>query len=90
LFGLFCCKYSHSGGISEGYDNHRGQDHSLNNLLLVRKVEKEVYICIKLRLQAREKLTKLFIQNMVCIRCKMVVSSELDKLGISHGPIDLS
>jgi hypothetical protein len=27
---------------------------------------------------------KLFIKNMVCIRCKMIVSSELDKLGIIY------
>ncbi len=37
---------------------------------------------------------KLFIKNMVCIRCKMVVKAELDKLNIIHkdlvlGEVDL-
>jgi AraC-like DNA-binding protein len=32
---------------------------------------------------------KLFIKYMVCIRCKMVVKSELDKLGLHYSKIDL-
>lgn len=32
---------------------------------------------------------KLYIKNMVCIRCKMVVKSELDKLGIRYTIVDL-
>jgi AraC-like DNA-binding protein len=32
---------------------------------------------------------KIFIKNMVCIRCKMVVKSELDKLGICNDFIEL-
>lgn len=32
---------------------------------------------------------KLFIKNMVCIRCKMVVRAELDKLGIRHANLIL-
>lgn len=32
---------------------------------------------------------KLFIKYMVCIRCKMVVASELEKLGIEYSKIDL-
>jgi AraC-like DNA-binding protein len=27
---------------------------------------------------------KIFIKNMVCIRCEMIVKSELDKLGLSY------
>ena len=27
---------------------------------------------------------KVYIKNMVCIRCKMVVKSELEKLGLHH------
>jgi YesN/AraC family two-component response regulator len=32
---------------------------------------------------------KIYIQNMVCIRCKMVVKSELEKLGLHHISVDL-
>jgi len=32
---------------------------------------------------------KLFIKYMVCIRCKMVVKSELDKLGLHYKKVDL-
>ena len=32
---------------------------------------------------------KLYIQNMVCIRCKMVVKSELEKLGLHYISLDL-
>jgi len=32
---------------------------------------------------------KIYIQNMVCIRCKMVVKSELEKLGIQYVTVDL-
>jgi YesN/AraC family two-component response regulator len=32
---------------------------------------------------------KLFIKNMVCIRCKMVVKSELEKLEIEYTSIEL-
>ncbi len=32
---------------------------------------------------------KIYIQNMVCLRCKMVVKSELDKLGLHYGVIEL-
>ncbi len=32
---------------------------------------------------------KLYIKYMVSIRCKMIVKSELDKLGIHHGTVDL-
>lgn len=32
---------------------------------------------------------KLYIRNMVCIRCKMVVKYELDKLGLHHTRIEL-
>ncbi|HEU5053063.1 MAG TPA: helix-turn-helix domain-containing protein [Hanamia sp.] len=32
---------------------------------------------------------KLYIKNMVCIRCKMVVREELTKLGISYTTVDL-
>lgn len=30
---------------------------------------------------------KLFIKNMVCIRCQMVVKSELEKLGINYSSV---
>ena len=32
---------------------------------------------------------RLYIKNMVCIRCKMVVKYELDKLGLHHTRIEL-
>ena len=32
---------------------------------------------------------KLYIKNMVCIRCKMVVKSELDKLGLQYNRVEL-
>lgn len=32
---------------------------------------------------------KLFIKNMVCTRCKMVVKSELDKLGLHYTMVEL-
>ena len=32
---------------------------------------------------------KLYIKNMVCIRCKMVVKSELEKLGLHHTRVEL-
>jgi AraC-like DNA-binding protein len=32
---------------------------------------------------------KIYIQNMVCIRCKMVVKSELEKLGLHYISVDL-
>lgn len=32
---------------------------------------------------------KIYVQNMVCLRCKMVVKSELDKLGLHYGVIEL-
>ena len=32
---------------------------------------------------------KIYVQNMVCIRCKMVVKSELEKLGLHYLSVDL-
>jgi AraC-like DNA-binding protein len=32
---------------------------------------------------------KLYIKNMVCIRCKMVVKSELEKLGLHFSTVEL-
>jgi AraC-like DNA-binding protein len=32
---------------------------------------------------------KLYIKNMVCSRCKMVVKAELDKLGLNAGSVEL-
>ncbi len=32
---------------------------------------------------------KLYIKNMVCIRCKMVVKAELEKLGLEYISVDL-
>jgi AraC-like DNA-binding protein len=32
---------------------------------------------------------KLYIKNMVCIRCKIVVKTELEKLGLHHTRIEL-
>lgn len=34
-------------------------------------------------------LLKLYIKNMVCIRCKMVVKAELTKLGLHYNVVDL-
>lgn len=35
------------------------------------------------------KILKLYIRNMVCIRCKMVVKDELTKLGLPHTSVEL-
>lgn len=43
---------------------------------------------IFIKLGEREHL-KIFIKNMVCIRCQMIVSSELEKLGIKYGNLVL-
>jgi AraC-like DNA-binding protein len=32
---------------------------------------------------------KLYIKNMVCIRCKLVVKSELEKMGLHHTRVEL-
>ncbi|HEV3251913.1 MAG TPA: AraC family transcriptional regulator, partial [Puia sp.] len=32
---------------------------------------------------------KLYIKNMVCIRCKMVVKNELEKLGLHYTSVEL-
>ncbi len=32
---------------------------------------------------------KIFIKNMVCIRCKMVLQSELEKIGIQYNNLEL-
>src|ERR1044072_5422576 len=32
---------------------------------------------------------KLYIKNMVCIRCKMVVKTELEKLGLHYTTVEL-
>jgi AraC-like DNA-binding protein len=45
-------------------------------------------LCILLNI-IEEKRLKLYIQNMVCIRCKMVVKSELEKLGLHYISVDL-
>jgi len=37
----------------------------------------------------KKKYLKLHIKYMVSIRCKMIVKSELDKLGITYGNVDL-
>jgi len=34
-------------------------------------------------------MMKLYIKNMVCIRCKMVVKAELEKLGLEYISVDL-
>lgn len=34
-------------------------------------------------------MVKIYIKNMVCIRCKMVVKSELEKLGFHHISVEL-
>ena len=34
-------------------------------------------------------LVKIFIKNMVCIRCKMVVKTELEKLGLDYSSVEL-
>jgi len=32
---------------------------------------------------------RVYIQNMVCVRCKMIVKSEIEKLGLHYGPVEL-
>ncbi|HMI63343.1 MAG TPA: hypothetical protein VK518_20645, partial [Puia sp.] len=32
---------------------------------------------------------KLYIKNMVCVRCKMVVREELEKFGLHHTMVEL-
>ena len=40
-------------------------------------------------LSEEENILKLFIKNMVCIRCQMVVKSELEKLGMNFSAVEL-
>jgi len=40
-------------------------------------------------IRRREEKLKLYIKNMACIRCQMVVKSELDKLGITYSAVEL-
>lgn len=47
-----------------------------------------MYIYLEVKCQQQTEL-KIFIQNMVCIRCKMVVKSELEKLGLHYTSIEL-
>jgi len=39
--------------------------------------------------EPKKNLLKLYIKNMVCIRCKMVVKSELEKLDLRYRSVDL-
>jgi len=53
-----------------------------------------LYICLSYPIKwhylaASSNNMKLFIKYMVCIRCKMVVKSELDKLGLHYKKVDL-
>ena len=40
-------------------------------------------------INANSSLLKLYIKNMVCIRCKMVVKDELVNLGLHYSLIEL-
>ena len=42
------------------------------------------YNCIELTSIANLSLVKIYIKNMVCIRCQIVVKSELEKLGLKY------
>jgi len=48
-----------------------------------------LYICIRSDDKTLKFFMKIYIQNMVCIRCKMVVKSELGKLGLHDITIEL-
>ena len=46
----------------------------------------------RIRVRSNQKgrvILKIYIKNMVCIRCKMVVKSELEKLGLQWESVDL-
>lgn len=40
-------------------------------------------------LVSKKRIVRLYIKNMVSIRCKMVVKSELDKLGLTYTSVEL-
>jgi AraC-like DNA-binding protein len=44
---------------------------------------------LMLQITKKPPVLKLFIKYMVSIRCKMVVKSELEKLGLEYGVVDL-
>src|SRR5512133_3945631 len=45
-----------------------------------------MYFCLPYQIK---QLLKIYIKNMVCIRCKMLVKSELEKLGLHNTSIEL-
>lgn len=50
---------------------------------------KKCYFCNKTWLNNVINLVKLYIKNMVCLRCQMAVKSELDKLGLHHTKVEI-
>jgi AraC-like DNA-binding protein len=53
------------------------------------KLKKNVYLFCKSLFKLLLGWLKIYIRNMVCIRCKMVVKSELEKLGLHYTSVEL-
>ena len=48
-----------------------------------------IYFCLRANRIPTYCLLKLYIKNMVCLRCQMAVKSELEKLGLHHTRVEL-
>ena len=76
-------------------DGRANNDYSENKkkLGLIYSFSVDILLCKKKQDNSMHYFTKgkmkLYIKFMVSIRCKMVVQSELDKLGLEYGAIDL-
>ena len=62
---------------------------NFNCIVFYLKIKKIRIFVFYRGLSEEENILKLFIKNMVCIRCQMVVKSELEKLGMNFSAVEL-
>src|SRR5450759_1033036 len=62
---------------------------NFNSTIFYLKIKKIRIFVFYRGLSEQENILKLFIKNMVCIRCQMVVKSELEKLGMNFSAVEL-
>jgi AraC-like DNA-binding protein len=62
---------------------------NFNSTIFYLKIKKIRIFVFYRGLSEEENILKLFIKNMVCIRCQMVVKSELEKLGMNFSAVEL-
>jgi AraC-like DNA-binding protein len=53
------------------------------------QTEKHINLFLNYYLTKHDERMRIFIQNMVSLRCKMMVKSELDKLGLAYTFVEL-